>query len=48
MSRLAFDPEETTQWEQVRSRTVEPAHWKKFEGYAAEIFEAFYRIWGKD
>jgi GTP cyclohydrolase I len=41
MSTLAFDPEETTQWEQTRPRTITPARWKQFEGYAAEIFEAF-------
>ena len=41
MSTLAFDPEETTQWEQIRPRKIEPEQWKKFEGYAAEIFEAF-------
>ena len=41
MSTLAFDPEETTRWEQVRPRTVTPEMWKKFEAYAAEIFSAF-------
>ena len=41
MSTLAFDPEETTQWEQIRPRKIEPQQWQKFEGYAAEIFEAF-------
>ncbi len=41
MSSLAFDPEETTQWEQVSPRDVHPEQWKKFEGYAAEIFKAF-------
>jgi GTP cyclohydrolase IA len=41
MTNLAFDPEETTHWEQVQPRTVSPEKWKKFEGYAAEMFEAF-------
>ena len=41
MSTLAFDPEETTHWEQVRPRSVSPDQWKRFEGYAAEIFQAF-------
>jgi GTP cyclohydrolase I len=41
MSTLAFDPEETTQWEHTHPRTITDAQWKKFEGYTAEIFEAF-------
>ena len=41
MSTLAFDPEESTHWEQTHPRTITPARWKQFEGYAAEIFEAF-------
>jgi GTP cyclohydrolase I len=41
MSTLAFDPEETTHWEQVRPRKIAPEQWKKFEGYTAEIFQAF-------
>ena len=41
MSSLAFDPEETTQWEKTRPRTIAPEKWKQFEGYAAEIFSAF-------
>ena len=40
MSSLAFDPEETTQWEQARPRSITPAQWRKYEGYAAEIFKA--------
>ena len=40
MSSRAFDPEETTQWEQVRPRHIAPEQWKKYEGYAAEIFQA--------
>src|SRR6266436_4097392 len=39
MSSLAFDPEETTHWEQVSPRHIAPEQWTKFEGYAAEIFE---------
>ena len=41
MTSLAFDPEETTHWEQVQPRTISPEKWKKFEGYAAEMFQAF-------
>src|SRR5258708_16457706 len=41
MSTLAFDPEETTHWEQIKPRKIEPEQWQRFEGYAAEIFEAF-------
>jgi GTP cyclohydrolase IA len=41
MATLSFDPEETTHWEQVRPRNVAPEAWKRFEGYAAEIFTAF-------
>ncbi len=41
MSTLAFDPEEVTQWEKTRPRTIDPEQWTRFEGYAAEIFEAF-------
>lgn len=41
MPTLASDPEETTQWEKVRPRTISPEQWKRFEGYAAEIFAAF-------
>ena len=40
MSSLAFDPEEATHWEQVRPRHIAPEQWKKFEGYASEIFKA--------
>ena len=35
------DPEETTPWEQVRSRHVEPADWLRFQRSMAEIFTAF-------
>ena len=41
MSSLAFDPEETTQWEKTQPRSVSPDEWERFEGYAAEIFTAF-------
>src|SRR6202165_4933207 len=41
MPSLAFDPEETTQWEQIKPRHVSPEKWKKFESYAAEIFSSF-------
>src|ERR1700694_1137114 len=41
MSTLAFDPEETTQWEQTQPRTVKAEQWTKFRRYAAEICEAF-------
>ena len=40
MSTLSFDPEESTHWEQVRPRHIAPEKWKRFEAYAAEIFEA--------
>lgn len=41
MSTLSFDPEEITHWEHTRPRHVSDEQWTKFEGYAAEIFEAF-------
>jgi GTP cyclohydrolase I len=41
MPSLAFDPEETTHWEQVQPRTVSPDKWAKFETNAAEMFQAF-------
>jgi GTP cyclohydrolase I len=41
MPSLAFDPEETTHWEQVQPRTVSPDQWTKFEANAAEMFRAF-------
>ena len=34
MPSLAFDPEETIQWEQTHPRTISPEKWKQFEGYA--------------
>jgi len=41
MPSLAFDPEETTHWEQTRPRRISPEKWAQFEKYAAEIFTAF-------
>src|SRR5256886_16887341 len=41
MSTFGFDPEETTHWEQTRPRSITPARWKQFDGYATEIFDAF-------
>src|ERR1700694_3120905 len=43
MSTLAFDPEETTQWEKPHPRRITDAQWKKFEGSMSEIFVAFGR-----
>jgi GTP cyclohydrolase IA len=40
MASISRDPEETTQWEQVRPRDIAPADWGRYEGYAAEIFKA--------
>ena len=40
MASISRDPEETTQWEQARPRSITPAQWRKYEGYAAEIFKA--------
>lgn len=39
--RLRFDPEETTQWELTKERTIDEETWRKYEGYVAEIFSAF-------
>src|ERR1700687_4559932 len=41
MSTLAFDPEETTQWDKTHPRPITDAQWKKFEGSMAEIFLPF-------
>lgn len=38
---LGTDPEETTRWERVLPRRIEPERWRRFETYVAEIFEAF-------
>ncbi|MFN2613930.1 MAG: GTP cyclohydrolase I [Actinomycetota bacterium] len=35
------DPEETSRWERVTPREIPAERWKRFEGYMAEIFEAF-------
>ena len=40
-SNLLLDPEETTMWEQVTPRDVQPEQWKRFERYMSEIFSAF-------
>ena len=40
MASISRDPEETTQWEFARPRHIGPAQWSKYEGYAAEIFQA--------
>jgi GTP cyclohydrolase IA len=36
-----LDPEETTAWEQATPRSLNPADWKRYEGYIAEIFTSF-------
>jgi GTP cyclohydrolase I len=41
MSMLSYDPEETTNWDKTHPRSITPERWRAFEGYAAEIFEAF-------
>ena len=38
---LAFDPEETTRWEQTHPRSISAEQWTRFESHAAEIFTAF-------
>ena len=40
-SNLLLDPEETTMWEQVTPRDIQPEQWKRFERYMSEIFSAF-------
>jgi GTP cyclohydrolase IA len=40
-SNLVLDPEEMTQWELVYPRDIQPEDWKRYEGYMAEIFQAF-------
>ena len=35
------DPEETTAWESVAARKVDPEQWTKYAGYMSEIFTAF-------
>ena len=39
--RRSADPEETTPWEQVRPRHVEPEDWLRFQQSMAEIFAVF-------
>jgi GTP cyclohydrolase IA len=34
------DPEETTSWQRVAPRAIDPARWKRYQGYVAEIFDA--------
>jgi GTP cyclohydrolase IA len=41
LGRPLVDPEETTPWEQVRPRHIEPADWLRFQRSMAEIFTAF-------
>ena len=38
---VVSDPEETSGWEQVRPRKIPREDWERYEGYVAEIFEAF-------
>ena len=38
---LLSDPEELSSWEQVAPRRITRDQWKKYEGYVAEIFDAF-------
>jgi GTP cyclohydrolase I len=38
---LSEDPEESTPWEHTSIRTVSKADFRRFEGHAAEMFEAF-------
>ena len=39
-SSLSHDPEDTSQWDSAHRREIAPDQWKRFEGYAAEIFTA--------
>jgi GTP cyclohydrolase I len=41
MLHVLSDPEETSPWEKVHPRLITPEDWHRFEGYVAEIFEAF-------
>lgn len=38
---LMHDPEETFPWEEVAPRKISPQDWQRFQGYVAEMFEAF-------
>lgn len=40
-SHLHVDPEDEVRWEAVRPRNVSFEQWGRFQGYVAEIFEAF-------
>lgn len=40
-SNVLLDPEETSRWEQLRPRTIEPGQWSTYERYMAEIFTSF-------
>jgi GTP cyclohydrolase I len=37
----SIDPDDATPWEQVLSRRVDDADWRRFEGYVGEIFTTF-------
>src|SRR5450756_2189373 len=41
MISATSDPEETVAWEKTRPRSIGPAQWSAFEGYATKIFTAF-------
>lgn len=40
LMRVKGDPEEDALWEHVRPRKLDDEHWRRFEGYLAEIIEA--------
>ncbi|CAN5790994.1 N/A [soil metagenome] len=40
-ANVLLDPEETSRWEQLRPRGVEPDQWRTYERYMSEIFTAF-------
>ncbi|MBW3589191.1 MAG: GTP cyclohydrolase I [Actinobacteria bacterium] len=39
--RLRFDPEDSTEWELTKERTIDEDTWRRYEGYVAEIFSSF-------
>jgi GTP cyclohydrolase I len=41
MATITEDPEDTLAWERVNPRSISPEQWERYEGYIAEIFEAF-------
>jgi GTP cyclohydrolase I len=41
MASIAEDPEDPSAWERVHPRVISPEQWERYEGYMAEIFEAF-------